>query len=697
MKNLLRLLTAAVVVFAVIICVSIYKKNYTSEERYKRVEEQAEKNQGKKITLLPIVEKSDAEEDDEALNQGKEEVLKANNGRNEKNHPGVEVMPPISPLITPTAMLAEDETKEKEPKATPYVLAEENQPGVQEGWGKIKSTITTDLTMKNLPQQGAKSVKRGVGQTGTSVFISPGTLLKLYGLYEGEREEIYRHVGVTYLGTEYYGYILADRIEVCGDEEVEDSVAFATAVSAPTTVPEWRPTVVPIPTTRPLIIVPIVTSVATEMPVLTMRPAATVTPVPTKKPIASATFTPTAKPKATASPTLTATLASAYELVNKGYYDYNVIPDKYNTGCYDFSVLEKINSACVVDGVEYNMGDNGNTVVIDLYYRNKEMADEVIIRNKDFSDKKFAIRHASMMETQKIIRFENCMFKGVALDYKQDKVTYCFENCSLENLYGSNVTLERCFFGGSSSDGLNPFQNVTVKDCYFSHYPQWNENGIHTDAMQVYGKTDVDAENIVFSNCRIEIPILERTGNRAINACFMVQLEYSNGRNFLFEDCIINGGGYSIYAHAVKGDWTMDNIVFRNISIGSGHLFGDLYPDIDENIVFDNLYDTEKLYVASVWKDYQGRIHLSVSNDTAEDRTLLIVTENGKQAFTIPTKATSVAAGAKEYYDLAIDMDIIPVDAESDWVVCYDGEETWENQIRYVNWSGENVYRDIVE
>ena len=63
----------------------------------------------------------------------------------------------------------------------------------------------------------------------------------------------------------------------------------------------------------------------------------------------------------------------------------------------------------------------------------------------------------------------------------------------------------------------------------------------------------------------------------------------------------------------------------------------------------------------------------------------------------MPSKATSEAAGAKEYYDLAIDMDIVPVDAESDWVVCYDGEETKGNQIRYVNWSGENVYRDIAE
>lgn len=437
----------------------------------------------------------------------------------------------------------------------------------------------------------------------------------------------------------------------------------------------------------------------------TTSPQVVITEELPKTPKTEATATPVSvgEPEATATPTetpvLTATPVLKGELVENGYYDKNIIPDKFNTGCYDTSVLEKINVACVADGVEYRMGDNGNTVVIDLYYgkNNAEIADEVVIRNKDFSDKKLAIRNAARTEKKHVIRFENCVFGHVAVDYSQNMADYCFDDCTIEHFTGSNSIFDKCFFGGSGYDGMNPFQNVTVKNCYFAGYPQYNEQGKHSDAMQVFGKADIDAENILFQNCRIEIPILDRNSSRTINACFMVQLEYSNGRNFLFEDCIINGGGYSIYAHAVKGDWTMDNIVFRNISIGSGHLFGDLYPDIDENIVFDNLYDTEKLYVASVWKDSEGKIHLSVSNDTAEDRTLLIVTENGKQAFTIPSKNTSVAAGAKEYCDLAIDMEIVPVDATSGWVVCYDGEETKENQIRYVNWSGENVYRDTVE
>lgn len=467
-------------------------------------------------------------------------------------------------------------------------------------------------------------------------------------------------------------------------------------VAEVTDFPEALVTAEPVVTQEPEVAIsPTAVVIPTEVPPATLAPTASPTPSPT--PMPTLTPVPTATPMPTVPPTPTPIPVRYEEVAEKEYYDKILIPDKFNTGCRDVSVLEKINSACEVDGVEYRMGDNGNTVVIDLYYgnNNTELAEEVIIRNKDFSEKKLGIRNGVNTERKHVIRFENCKFGHIAVEYAQNMVYYYFNDCSIEHFTGSNSVFENCFFGGSGYDGLNPFQNVTVQNSYFAGYPQYNELGKHSDAMQIYGKADVDAKNIMFRNCRIEIPIIETGRKRLINACFMVQLEYSNAFDLLFEDCIINGGGYSIYAHAVKGDWTLENVVFRNISIGDGHLFGDLYPDIDENIVFDNLYDTEMLYVASVWKDSEGNIHLSVSNDTAEDRILLVVTENGKQRFTIPSKEASEKMGAKEYYDLAIDMEIIPDDTESNWVVCYDHEETEESQIRFVNWSEEKVYRQI--
>lgn len=345
--------------------------------------------------------------------------------------------------------------------------------------------------------------------------------------------------------------------------------------------------------------------------------------------------------------------------------------------------------------MEYSLGNNGAMLVIDWYYRNKNAATEIVIRNVDFSDLDFGIRNAASVDVKRTVRFENCKFGSVSVEVQQENAQYIFTDCSFVRFYGSNSTFYGCFFGGSSGDAMNPFRNITVIDSYFYGFPQWNADGTHTDAMQVYGKADIDAVNITFSNCRIEIPVIKEEGRKVlINACLAVGMEYSNAQNFIFEDCIINGGGYSIYA-TNKGNWTLDNVVFRNISVGRGRLYGSIYPYVADGVTFDNVYDTEQLYVASVWRDYQGKIHLSVTNDTAEDKFLVVVTENGRQEIFIPCKATAEAEGAKEYYDLPIDIEIVTADAGSNWIVCYDGEETAENQIRFVNWSGEAVYREV--
>lgn len=748
MKHVLRLITVAVVLLLVVFGFYEYKRSHTTRETYPGIEDLAEKEPERKVTLLPIGGGEETVTRVENATGGDKAVSNKNEGKTENKvtpqmlptaAPTATPEPAITPTVGPTIVPITDEPMtEKEPKATPHVLAVENRPGVQEGWGKIKSSLGASLTMKSLPLQGAGSVKKVDGQKSTAVIISSDMQLKLYGLYEGEQGKIYRHVGVTYVGNEYYGYVLADRIEECAEGDVVLPTPTATAAPtptqtpvwrpttapAPTNVPVWMPTATPVPTTRPV-------ATATPVPTATTRPVATATPrptagpiwvptatprptnapvwVPTPTPIPIATATPVPTPTAppvptatplptpmpTSTPVPTATPVPVLERVTAGEYDYRVIPDKYNTGCS--GSLTKINSACTVDGVAYSLGDNGNTVVIDLFYQevNKELPNEVVIRNKDFSNKKLAIRHASMIDTKKIIRFENCMFKDVGLDYSQDNVVYYFVNCSFRNVYGSNATFERCFFGGSGSDGLNPYQNVVVKDSYFGHFPQWNEAGAHTDAMQVYGKADVTAENITFTNCRMETPILDSVSKRSINACFMVQLEYSDAHNFLFEDCIINGGGYSIYAWDKNKGWELDNVVFRNISVGKGRLYGSIYPQISDGVVFDNVYSTEQLYVASVWRDSFGKIHLSVTNDTAEDKFLIVVTENGRQKIFIPCKATAEAEGAREYYDLPIDTEVVTADAGSSWVVCYDGEETAENQIRFVNWGYSEVYREV--
>ncbi len=566
-------------------------------------------------------------------------------------------------VVPTTVRAAENGQKEQ---ILPSSAAKKNCAGEQTGWGKIKHSYLSVMTMKVLPERYASAVMVK-GSWLRTVTITKSTELKLYGLYEDSRGDVYRHVGVTYQKTEYYGYILEERITVTEMFATEETPT-PTATPEPTSTPE--PTVTPVPTS---------------------------TPEPTATPVPTATPEPTATPKPTATPTPVPTITPepVCEPVSEGYYDRNVIPDRYNTGCT--GILTKVNSAGTVDGVQYKLGDNGATLVVDMYYSsNKSLGSEIVIKDKDFTDLKFSVRHASMISEKCIIRFENCKFSKASTDIDQNNVDFYFTNCTFENFYGSNSTFTDCFFGDSYGDAMNPFKNITVRHCYFAGFPQVVNDGVHTDAMQVYGKADVDAVNIVFTDCRIEIPIIKSMkgqSNGGINACLMVQLEYSNAKNFLFENCIINGGGYSIYAWDKNKGWALEDVVFRNISIGSGHLYNDIYPNIAETVVFEGLHDTEKLYVSSVWKDDAGKIHLYVTNDTAVDKTLLVVTENGTKEIYVPSKTTAEENGATMTEELPIDIEVTLEDAEANWIVCYDGTETAENQIRYVNWSGETVYR----
>ena len=45
-------------------------------------------------------------------------------------------------------------------------------------------------------------------------MVSSSSELKLYGMYEDKRGNVYRHVGMTYINEEYYGYIMEEFIVI---------------------------------------------------------------------------------------------------------------------------------------------------------------------------------------------------------------------------------------------------------------------------------------------------------------------------------------------------------------------------------------------------------------------------------------------------------------------------------------------------
>ena len=141
----------------------------------------------------------------------------------------------------------------------------------------------------------------------------------------------------------------------------------------------------------------------------------------------------------------------------------------------------------------------------------------------------------------------------------------------------------------------------------------------------MYGYSDSMVKNVLFSNCRFEVPAVQSTtSTSSVNACIMLQLEYNDGDNINFEDCILNGGGYSIYAWTKFDNLKLTNVNFKNIRVGDAKLYGNIYPKIGENVVFKDVTDQDALYVSSVWND-GTKIHVIVSNDTDEERILRVV------------------------------------------------------------------------
>ena len=67
--------------------------------------------------------------------------------------------------------------------------------------------------LKTLPESGAGSVK--IQGTKNAITITADKYLMLYGRYGDSDDRIYRHVGYTYNGQEYYGYVLENVIVEC--------------------------------------------------------------------------------------------------------------------------------------------------------------------------------------------------------------------------------------------------------------------------------------------------------------------------------------------------------------------------------------------------------------------------------------------------------------------------------------------------
>ena len=395
--------------------------------------------------------------------------------------------------------------------------------------------------------------------------------------------------------------------------------------------------------------------------------------------------------------------------------DVKVFPDLYNTGPIEpeggFTVVSDAKLPCTVDGEETTLdgASTDNRFVLNVKYKHSFLNGKIVIENVDLSHYKFVIYNPEILKEQgrKLsFVFNNCKLNSFSGGTSScDELSFEFNNCSFLSAYGSDITFNSCRFGGGINDRLNLFVNCYVNDCYIYNPSSEiaSEGEIHVDGIQIYGNnkdSSIKTENIHFDNCRFEMPPIRYSNapKTYVNACIMLQTEFSDGDNMSFENCYVNGGGYAIYAHGVKGT-RLSNITFKNLYFGCAARYGRLYPDKPEKDQVewneDTWEDAASVYVGTVDRDKdKNETYLCVSNDTNKKRYFRAYTSNGHfYDYSIEACPTY-----KEYSEKGLTFEEFPFDRlytipeYCEWVVVYEmmsadnSTSATMNQVRFQNW-----------
>lgn len=376
----------------------------------------------------------------------------------------------------------------------------------------------------------------------------------------------------------------------------------------------------------------------------------------------------------------------------KKYRDERPIVDKYTTGCNMELITSEVLGASTVNGVFYKVTGSLGVIALDFQYNNTQLPTELIIENTSFPT---GLQQLNSSVLDRKVIFKNCFFKSFVSPSNDPKVVYEFYDCTSLYNSGSYQKHVRTLTGKHMGDGFNPFRNFTVIDSYACDLNQFAAAGItHADGVQLFGYTGLVTENIIFDNFRVEgvqFPIEGQSSGCYVNSCLSVAIEKETGNNIHFSNCVINGGGFAIYCTGNN----KTNVSFTDIRAGYSNRYGLFYSNNNyENVVIDNVRHVSQLYIASVRK-INNHVIISVTNDSLHARKLIIRTNLGVQVIVIPKsyKQDYNIVGYMSYEDYPID---IPIDlGVIDWFVAYDETVRTDNQIRFVNYT-ENEIEEIL-
>ena len=394
--------------------------------------------------------------------------------------------------------------------------------------------------------------------------------------------------------------------------------------------------------------------------------------------------------------------------------DIVIMPDRYNTGAgslmYRNEEIIPVTKSGVYNGFQVNVGGSINVSLKGMDPQNNE----IVIRNLDFTAgganlgiKFTGVADYGTLTEKTTVRFVNCIFGQIYTnrDGDSNKMYLYFDHCTVENFGGSNVVLDWCYFGGQDdTDAINPFQNVTAKNCLVADKGALGyEKELHTDAVQIYGygpgNPTIVAKNQLYYNFRAEMPSIWYTDSFSYtNSALMISLDYNDADNITFQHCYINGCGVPIMVfdnpHTPAGTFKMTNILYTDIKYGCAMqyriegAFKLTHPESDVTIEWDGddktIVSTGSLFLGSVWVD-GGKTHFSVTNDTNQKREFTVFSDKGTFSFFVEPCPFFVEFEIDmAYTDFPFDVEYT-VDEELTWAVCYDSTNGVFQQIRFYN------------
>lgn len=225
----------------------------------------------------------------------------------------------------------------------------------------------------------------------------------------------------------------------------------------------------------------------------------------------------------------------------------------------------------------------------------------------------------------------------------------------------------KCYVHDMYQDAFKADNLVTIDSCYVQGCGLSSDS--HADGVQVSSTGTSETINIEIMNTRFEQPFI--TGKYYENSCVFIKFTKSASGKITLSNLYMNGGNYSLYIlQATGNDYSNMQYQINNVRIGSSARYGQVM--IDSNVLGDkDIQEINQLYVGSVFKQ-NGKLYVSVTNDSSEARTLRIVTDKEEKEFMVERCWDGTSQDSVEYSTIPVDR-LFELNSAST-VTCYDGE-----------------------